>query len=63
MGEQRLAIGPALEEHQPQAIVRVDGNAVLETARLGARAGDVLEAQPAQLVEAVEPRLDWRPSR
>ena len=56
--EQRLAIGPALEEDQAQAVVRVDGDAVLEAARLGARAGDVLEAQAAQLVERVETGLD-----
>ena len=58
--EQRLAIEPALEEHQAQAVVRIDGHAVLEAARLGARAGDVLEAQAAQLVEGVEARLDRR---
>ena len=58
--EQRIAIGPALEEHQPQAVVRVDRDAVLEATRLGARAGDVLEAQAAQLVERVEARLDRR---
>jgi len=33
-------------------------DAVPETPRLGARAGDVLEAEAAQLVDAVEARLD-----
>src|SRR5450755_282594 len=58
VGEQRLAIGPAFEEDQAQAIVRVDRHAMLEAAGLGARAGDVLEAQAAQLFERVEARLD-----
>jgi hypothetical protein len=55
---ERGAIGPALEEHQPQAIVGVDRDAVLEAAGLGARAGDVLEAEAAQLVDGVGARLE-----
>ena len=58
VSEQRLPIEPALEEDQAQAVVGIDGDAVLETPRLGARASDVLEAEAAQLVDAVEARLD-----
>ena len=47
------AIGPAFEEHQSQSVVRVDRDAVLEAAGLGAGAGDVLETRRAQSVEAV----------
>jgi hypothetical protein len=52
--QQRLAVDPALKEHKPQAVVRIGPDAVLKAARLGPRAGDMLEAQVAQLVERVE---------
>ena len=56
--EQRVAVSPALEEDEPEAVVDVGGDAVLEATRLGARPGDVLKAQAAELVEGVEARVD-----
>ena len=56
MRVERGPIGPALEEDEPQAVVRVDGHAVLEAAGLGARASHVREAQGAQFIEGIGAR-------
>ena len=50
---ERGPVDPALEEDQAQAVVRIDGHPVLQTAGLGQRAGHVLEAQAAQRVERI----------
>ncbi len=53
----RVAVGPALEEHQPHRIVHVDRDAVLQATRLGARARDVFAAQRQQFGERVGSRV------
>jgi len=53
MRVERGPIGPALEEDEAQTVVGVDGDAVLEAARLGPRAAHVLEAKGAQFLEGV----------
>lgn len=58
MRVERRPVGPALEEDDPQAVVRIDRHAVLEAAELGARAGHVPEAQGAQFVEGIGASVD-----
>ena len=53
MPEQRSAVGPLLEKHQPQRILAVDMDGVRDAPGLAARTMDVLEAKLSDLVETV----------
>ena len=53
MSEQRGAIGPLLEKHQPQRILAVDMDGVRDAPGLAARTMDVLKAQFSNLVETI----------
>src|SRR6266849_1836235 len=55
MRQQRGAIGPLLDEHQPQRILAIDMHGVRDASRFLARAMDMLEAQFANRAEGVFP--------
>ena len=51
MGQQRGAVGPLLEKHQPQRVLAVDMHGMRDAAGLVARAMHMFEAQFANLVQ------------
>ena len=53
MPEQRGAVDPLLEKHQPQRVLAVDMDGVGDTSRLAARTMDMFEAQPSDFVETI----------
>ena len=52
MRRQRGAIGPLLDENEPQRVLAIDMHGVGDASGLGARAMHMFEAEPARLVEA-----------
>src|SRR6266481_7274219 len=55
MRQQRGAIGPLLDKHQPQRIFAIDMHGVRDASSLLARAMDMLEAQFANRAEGIFP--------
>src|SRR6266851_5337692 len=55
MRQQRGAIGPLLDEHQPQRILAIDMHGVRDASGLLAGAMDMFEAQFANLAEGIFP--------
>src|SRR5260370_42369736 len=55
MRQQRGAIGPLLDEHQPQRILAIDMHGVRDAPGLLAGAMDMFEAQFANLAEGILP--------
>src|SRR5450631_1402153 len=55
MRQQRRAIGPLLDENQPQRILAIDMHGVRNASGLLAGAMDMLEAQFANLAEGIFP--------
>ena len=53
MRQQRGAIGPLLDEHQPQRILAIDMHGVGDASRLFARAMHVLQTKSLDLVEGI----------
>ena len=53
MRQQRRAIRPLLDEHQPQRVLAIDMHGMGDAARFCARAVHMFEAQPAHLVKAI----------
>jgi hypothetical protein len=50
MSQQRIAIGPAFYENQPQRILAIDVNRMGQAARLATRAMDMFETEPKDFV-------------
>src|ERR1700738_734709 len=55
MGQERGAVGPLLDEHQPQRILAIDMRGVRDASGLLAGAIDMFEAQFANLAEGILP--------
>jgi hypothetical protein len=55
MGEKRGAVGPLLEEHQPEPALAVDMHRMRDAAWLPARTMNMFEAEAARLLKCLGP--------